>query len=344
MKSIQIKSTPLLSFSDKNENNPKSNIEKGKKIISKEDKSSPISFANTKKNNNLSNQNLNINNHENEETELNNFDLCFCLSKDLIDKIENGDEPIKDEKIEFNSVGNFIYFSNKNNSINLSKNNNIFENVNKSFDNENRNLNKINNYFPINIVNTNQFNINNNPVNAKIRNKEEYLIPQDNMLGQNINLFNHQKSQNQLHVILPQIDENNNNYYLNENSVNPINQNNNQNNSFYQYLNFNSQNINMLNRNIPKNQPKRIIDNFKLEMFGKIGWICQFCNNFNYETRKKCNRCRNKKQAKNLKKINNLLSEDNYEDKKNTNWHCKYCGNLNYSFREICNRCKIQKK
>ena len=342
MKNIQIASTPLLSFPDKNENNPNSNIDKEKNTILKEFKSNTISFVNTQKDNNLSNQNLNVNNHESEETELNNFDLCFCLSKDLIEKIEKGDEPIKDEKNEFNSVGNFSYFSNKNNSINLPKNNDIFESRNKSFDNGNRNLNKINNYFPVNIVNTNQFNIDNNPVNENLSNNEKYLIPKDYMLGQNINLFNHQISQNQLHANLTQNDENNNNYYLND--VNPINQNNNQNNYYFQYLNFNSQNINMLNRNIPKNQPKRIIDNFKLEMFGKIGWICQFCNNFNYETRKKCNRCRNKKQAKNLKSINNLLSEDNSEDKKNTNWYCKYCGNLNYSFREICNRCKIQKK
>ena len=154
------------------------------------------------------------------------------------------------------------------------------------------------------------------------------------MLGQNINLFNHQKSQN---------DEKNNNYNFNENYVNPINQNNNP-NYYFQYFNSNSQNINMLNKNSSKYQPKRIIDNFTLEMFGKKGWICQFCSNFNYETRKKCNRCCNKKQAKKLKKINNSISKDNSDDKKGSNWLCNYCGNLNYSFREICNRCKIQKK
>ena len=176
MKSIKISSTTLLSFSDKNENNQKNNLENEKKNFSKEAKSSTISFVNTQKDNKIYNQNLNANNHKSEEAELNYFDICFCLSKDLIDKIENGDEPIKDEEIEFNSVGNFSYFSNKNNSINLPKNNDIFENVNKSFDNGNLNLNKINNYIPVNIVNTNQFNINNNPVNAKLWNNEEYLI------------------------------------------------------------------------------------------------------------------------------------------------------------------------
>ena len=47
-------------------------------------------------------------------------------------------------------------------------------------------------------------------------------------------------------------------------------------------------------------------------MFGKKGWICQFCNNFNYAARKKCNRCHNKKQAKNLKTIKNLFSNEIY--------------------------------
>ena len=28
-----------------------------------------------------------------------------------------------------------------------------------------------------------------------------------------------------------------------------------------------------------------------VEMFGRRGWICSLCNNFNYEARKKCNRC-----------------------------------------------------
>jgi hypothetical protein len=96
------------------------------------------------------------------------------------------------------------------------------------------------------------------------------------MLGQNANLFNHQKSHNQFHFNMPQNNENNNNYNLNENYVNPINQNNNQNNYYFQYLNFNSKNNNMINKNLSKYQPKRIIDNFTLEMFGKIGWICQF--------------------------------------------------------------------
>ena len=79
-------------------------------------------------------------------------------------------------------------------------------------------------------------------------------------------------------------------------------------------------------------------------MFGKKGWICQFCRNFNYATRKKCNRCHNKKQAKKLNKIKNIFS--NYINEKyiENGWHCNYCGNFNYSFRVICNRCKLQTK
>ena len=42
-----------------------------------------------------------------------------------------------------------------------------------------------------------------------------------------------------------------------------------------------------------------IIDDYTIEMFGRRGWICELCNNFNYETRKKCNRCHINKKPKN---------------------------------------------
>ena len=80
-------------------------------------------------------------------------------------------------------------------------------------------------------------------------------------------------------------------------------------------------------------------------MFGKKGWICVLCNNFNFETRVKCNRC---KELKNPKKIIKPKCELNNEnnlnnDNENSDWVCSKCLNFNYSFRTICNRCKVPK-
>ena len=80
-------------------------------------------------------------------------------------------------------------------------------------------------------------------------------------------------------------------------------------------------------------------------MFGKKGWICVLCNNFNFETRVKCNRC---KELKNPKKIIKPKCELNNEnnlnnDNENSDWVCSKCLNFNYSFRTICNRCKAPK-
>jgi hypothetical protein len=240
MRSIQILSTQLLSSFDKDKSKKKT------KIFLEETKSNSVSSADSQKD---------INNHEYEceEIEKNNFDICFCLSKDLIDKIENEDEPI---------------------------------------------------------------------------------ISQDNKLEQTNNFVNHQKNQNQFHFDLSQNDLNNNNYYLNENNVNPKNQHYNLNNSY-----CDTHNINILKNYLSKYHDRKI-GNFTIKMFGKTGWICQFCDNFNYQERKKCNRCHNKKKAKN---IQNLFPEDYFNDREKGDWLCNYCGNLNFSFREICNICKIQK-
>ena len=77
------------------------------------------------------------------------------------------------------------------------------------------------------------------------------------------------------------------------------------------------------------------------EMFGKRGWICIFCNNFNYEARIKCNRCRALKNPKKI--VNKLKNEKNDQNIQNNNWICSNCKNFNYSFRKICNRCKNPK-
>ena len=83
-------------------------------------------------------------------------------------------------------------------------------------------------------------------------------------------------------------------------------------------------------------------------MFGRLGWICKQCNNFNFETRNKCNRCFAVKNPKTIEEINKK-KEDNKKNKKKakerkTDWLCLHCQNLNYGFRKNCNRCQIQRK
>jgi len=95
------------------------------------------------------------------------------------------------------------------------------------------------------------------------------------------------------------------------------------------------------------NNKKNKDDEYLIEMFGKRGWICILCNNFNYETRIKCNRCGELKKPKkitNLKlKMKKQQTDENQSDNQNKDWVCSFCKNFNYSFRSVCNRCKIPK-
>ena len=93
-------------------------------------------------------------------------------------------------------------------------------------------------------------------------------------------------------------------------------------------------------KNKIKNQKKKI-DEYTIEMFGKKGWICESCINFNYKSRKKCNRCH---QSKNPKKIEDYLAaeKENFIGYRQY-WLCSFCGNSNLAFRLVCNRCRIKK-
>ena len=86
-------------------------------------------------------------------------------------------------------------------------------------------------------------------------------------------------------------------------------------------------------------------EEYSIKMFGKKGWICVLCNNFNFETRIICNRCKSLKNPKKIlntkSKIKNELNSNKNEE--NNDWICAKCQNLNYSFRTICNRCKAPK-
>ena len=88
-------------------------------------------------------------------------------------------------------------------------------------------------------------------------------------------------------------------------------------------------------------------DEYSIKMFGKKGWICVLCNNFNFETRILCNRCKSLKNPKKIvytkSKIKKGLNSNKNKNEENNDWICSKCQNLNYSFRTICNRCKAPK-
>ena len=96
------------------------------------------------------------------------------------------------------------------------------------------------------------------------------------------------------------------------------------------------------NINNNKQRKKKAIDEYTIEMFGRRGWICELCNNFNYDTRKKCNRCHIVKKAKRIEDY--LLAEKNKNLANKHFWYCKYCGNYNYAFRLECNRCQAKRE
>ena len=105
---------------------------------------------------------------------------------------------------------------------------------------------------------------------------------------------------------------------------------------------------------IPKETDKENIkemekEEYVFEKFGKLGWECEKCNNFNFESRTICNRCEAPKQPKSLEQIK-IENEQKSGDKKKKplierkgDWQCPLCHNLNFAFRVSCNRCKLPK-
>ena len=83
-------------------------------------------------------------------------------------------------------------------------------------------------------------------------------------------------------------------------------------------------------------------DDYIVRMFGRYGWICRLCKNFNFNARMICNRCHEVKAPK-LKKE---MAKDNNKKKraKKIDWVCLNCHNINYSFRKFCNICQIERK
>lgn len=320
--------------------------------------------------------NSNKNQESKDQSELNNFDIAFFLPKDLKENIEADEEEFQNENEhnfnddEFNSkqinnfnadsFNQFNYFNNEYSNLttdkfNFKNFNNFQISGNEFFNNVNDNKNQENINYGINLNSFDSFykniNLNQNisSKNFSNNNMNDFFVKQENEqkinMPYNINIGNSGIPETNQNVIwgnkFP-----NNQFLLNNNSsyLSPVNQ-----------MNFNPQLNdfsyfeiqNKFNSTIDptqneyKKRKKKIIDDYTIEMFGRRGWICELCNNFNYETRKKCNRCHINKKPK---KINSyLLSEKNKNINHKNDWHCTFCGNFNYSFRVVCNRCSKKK-
>jgi len=213
------------------------------------------------------------------------------------------------------------------------------QNINDINSISNNNKEMLNNEIDLNVVKFNNCSFNINNINL---NNIHFTLPKYNH-----NLLQFHNNNNNMYFLpqkLKTIYGNNfSNYqYLNEtNFINSTNQ-------FNSFVNHqstlnNGNPCSNYNNDQTKNYTKKIIDDYTLEMFGRRGWICQYCNNFNYETRKKCNRCHIIKVAKKVTKGQDLFSKGNNSINHKCDWVCKFCGNFNYSFRTVCNRCQIKK-
>ena len=253
---------------------------------------------------------------------------------------------VKDNNSQFNNYSdnnnsNCDFYSNVNNQININQNINI--NYNTNFNPVNFSMNKNQNSFrktsieneiktpkqqiSMNILplvnqkeeikTSNNLSVLNNISNNKILLFPNSNITSNTILNNSNNINNSNNNNNK--IIINNNNNINNKININDNNHNNDNINNNINSNFNLSLSLQNQNI----------KKPEVLDKseYLLEMFGRIGWICNQCNNFNYETRNKCNRCGISKQPK--------------KREQRGDWTCPKCNNLNYGFRKVCNRCQI---
>ena len=174
-----------------------------------------------------------------------------------------------------------------------------------------------------------------------------------NFIGNNNNLLENEKYENNIFPKSSFI-KNINFDNTNENNINS-------NNNNIEYFQF--QNNFFFEENLKKEKNKKLNDKEKIKFenlkdeeyifkkFGKRGWQCSKCNNFNFESRIKCNRCSELKSPKTLIQIKKETEEKNLGDKKKKiliekkgDWQCPKCHNLNFAFRKECNRCHLSKE
>ena len=311
-------------------------------------------------------------NNKNMKIEKNeNFNLgpnMYFDTNNQVNKTDNIKNNNKDNRYIKNEIFNEINISynNKNKEL-INLDNDIINNSipyypkNKLKNNENNpnyNESPINNYSFIksfniednskdnrmlqhNPINNNYLNL--NAVNTKLYNNPK--IDQINTLYNNmnncINLIKLIKNKNEQFGGVTQKNIQNNN----SNNLYNINKNYYYNNSFINIVNNNKisekiENNNLIDRKLES-------EDYLIEMFGRAGWICKACNNFNFETRNKCNRCHVIKMPKTkeeiFKKTEKKKNKKKIKERK-TDWFCLNCYNINYGFRKNCNKCKIERK
>ncbi len=195
--------------------------------------------------------------------------------------------------------------------------------------------------------------------------EKEFIIDLENSINSDSDKPNFRNKINNNKDLSEEEKNDNNNYFLKssfikkinfnnicENNINPC-WNNNINyfkNAFFFNNKEENQNINY-NQEEEKNLENLKEKDYIFERFGKRGWECSKCNNFNFESRIKCNRCYEIKSPKTLKRIKKEMKEKNLEDKKKKclverkgDWQCPKCNNLNFYFRKECNRCHLSKE
>ena len=271
----------------------------------------------------------------------NNIEIKFKVNSlnNIKSDINNKDENCDDNKEDFdftkinikkNKINN--YNENKNNNYNncfYSKNKNIWSNLDSQIEDIsqiNNNLNKEDDNIISNLCFETNKNLDNIEFNSLInnlnyppfipsnfKNKNNKNEPNNNLL-KNIE----QDTDSQGEKFSPILSEK----IINKDKISSFNK-------------FEKINIKNNETNNQKNE-------YLIEMFGKKGWICILCNNFNYETRIKCNRCGAlKKPKKIINKKEKLKNEKTSQNNQSNDWICSNCKNLNYSFRNICYKCLV---
>ena len=210
-------------------------------------------------------------------------------------KIYNNYNNIPKIENNFNNIKDIFIYEKKNTFLNINKNTNTYTNINSNLKSDNNNYKYVN-YLLLN--NSGRF-YSNCGMDTIYKNKiseSKVKLVNDNIKKLNANI-NEEKSkdnltENEIKNLIINID-----YPPFKPSV----------------LNNKKEDIKKENKNsniLPKSSSNTIFetntndnvsnedDDYLIEMFGKRGWICLLCNNFNYETRIKCNRCGELKKPK----------------------------------------------
>ena len=342
----------------------KNNSEKNYESISNKDKANDnkTNIINNLDNIINTNKDENIQDPKQKEEKTIDKDNSYNAPPFIPKKYEN--EYNQTQKIIYNIVPNINNFFNINNQRNE---NYIFNNnVQNNYKKNRQNLiyyNKFSNYSS-NQIPSNE-GINGNKSNPNI-NEEYSIIPQKNY--DDLELKENEKISHDENI--HQISLSNDNNDIKDNiPTNSNNINNTYDNIKLYYINYYKNNINLINpiikdENLKKDEFQNEIkpqideilinnyvnslnpDDYIIQMFNRFGWVCFHCNNFNFFTRKKCNRCQAIKMPKTKEEIFNQKYKKKNKKKKERklDWICLNCKNLNFGFRKICNKCKIEKK